>query len=120
MRVGDDLFDNGIMPGWIRIRTAVSQAVVRQMFQFGLEMTLFVVEKAHAVGDEILQVPELWPVHRRIIDFGDDAVPKGKPDPAGSCISSSHPILSSIRPSGLDARPSKSVHLVGFVSDFHS
>src|SRR5579872_1581155 len=26
VRIGDDLFDNGIMPAWIRIRTAVSQA----------------------------------------------------------------------------------------------
>jgi hypothetical protein len=85
------------------------------MFQCGLEMTLFLVEKALAVGDEILKVPKLWPVHRRIIDFGDDAIPKGKPDPAGSCIGGSHPILSSMRPSGLDARPSKGLHLIGFV-----
>src|ERR1035438_2324460 len=119
MRVGDDLFDNGIMPGWIRIRTAVSQAVIRQMFQFGREMTLLVVEKALAVGDEILKVAELWPVHRRIIDFGDDAVPKGKPDPAGGGISSSHAILSSMRPPGLNARPPKNQGLIGFVREAH-
>ena len=77
------------------------------------------MEEALAVGDEILKVPELGPVHRRIIDFGDDAVPEGKPNPAGSCISSSYSILSSMRPSGLDARPSKSLHLVVFASGFH-
>ena len=77
------------------------------------------MEKALAVGDEILEVPELGPVYRRIIDFGDDAVPEGKPNPAGSCISSSHPILSSMRPFGLDARPPKSLHLVVFACGFH-
>ena len=77
------------------------------------------MEKGLAVGDEILKVPELRPVYRRIIDFGDDAVPEGKPNPAGSCISRSPPILSSVRPFGLDARPSKSLHLVVSACKFH-
>ena len=75
-------------------------------------MVLLVVEKALAVGDQILKVADLRPVHRRKIDFGDDAVPERKPDSAGSCIGGSQPILSSVRPAGLDARPSKSL-LVG-------
>jgi len=93
--------------------------VVGQAFQFGLKITLFVVKKALAVGDEILKVPELRPVHRWIIHFGDDAAPKGKPDPAGSCISSSHPVLSTMRPSGLDARPSEGLRRVRFANEFH-
>jgi hypothetical protein len=93
--------------------------VVCQTFQCGLEITLFVVEKAGAVGDEILEVPELWPVYRGIVDFGDDSVPKSKPDPAGSCISSPHSIFSSMGPSGLDSRPSKSHRLVEFVGEAH-
>src|ERR1039458_8548996 len=48
------------MPGWIRIRTVVSQCMVRQRFQFGLEMALFVVEEVLAVGDEILKVTEVY------------------------------------------------------------
>jgi hypothetical protein len=93
--------------------------VVCQTFQCGLEITLFVVEKAGAVGDEILEVPELWPVYRGIVDFGDDTVPKSKPDPAGSCVGSSHSIFSSVGPSGLDARPSKSLRLVESVNGVH-
>ena len=110
--VGNDFFDNGIFPGWVRIRAAVSQDMVRHLFEFGLEMPLFVVEKALAVGDEVLKVPELWPVHRRKVNFGEDAFPEGKPDPAGSCVSSTQPILCSMRPSGLDAGPPKSLHLL--------
>ena len=34
VRISDDLLDDGIAPSWIRIRTAVSQAVVRQTLQF--------------------------------------------------------------------------------------
>src|SRR5579871_4237432 len=119
MWVSYDLFDNGIVPGWIRIRAAVSQAMVRQIFQFGFEMTLLVMEKALAVCDEILKVPQLWPVHCGIVDFGDDAVPKSKPDPAGSCISSSHAILPSMCPFGLNARPTKGRRLIGFVRGAH-
>jgi hypothetical protein len=89
--------------------------VIRQLFQFGFEVPLFFVEKTLPVGDEILKVADLWPVDGRIVNFGDDAVPKGKPNPAGSCIGSSHAILTAMRPSGLGARPSKSL-LVGFVS----
>jgi hypothetical protein len=45
------------------------------MFQCGVEIAFFVIEKAFAVSDEILKIPELWPVNSRIIDFGDDSVP---------------------------------------------
>ena len=76
-------------------------------------------KKALAVGDEILKVPELRPVHRRIIDFGDDAVPKRKPDPAGRRISGPHPIFSPVRPFGLYARRSKGLRLVGYISKIH-
>src|SRR5579872_1739511 len=75
-------------------------------------MVLLVVEKTLAVGNQILQVSDLGPVYRRKIDFGYDAVPKRKPDSAGSCIGGSQPVLSPVGPSGLDARPSKSL-LVG-------
>ena len=117
--VDNDLLDNGIAPGRVGVRTAVSEAVSRQMFQAGFEGALFVVEKGRAVGDEILKVPELWTVHRWIVDFCYDPVPEGEPDQAGSRISGSHPILSSMRPSGLDAGRSKSLHPVGYVNKFH-
>src|ERR1039458_10570310 len=97
MRVGDNLFDDRIAPGWVRMGTAVTQNVVRQTFQRGLEIALFVVKEALAVGDQILKVANLWPVHRRIVDFGDDTVPKGKPHPAGSCIGGSYSIRSEER-----------------------
>jgi hypothetical protein len=118
VRVGDDLFDNGVMAGWIGIRTAVSQTVITQLFYSGLKIALLVVEEALAVGDEILKVPKLWPVHRRIIHFGDDAIPKCKPDPAGSRISRSEPIFASVSPFGLDARPSKCLRLVRGAHEF--
>jgi hypothetical protein len=82
--------------------------VIRQSFQFGLEVTFFLMKKAFAVRDEILKVPELWPVDCRIIDLRDDPVPEGKPDSAGGCVSSPHSVFSSMGPSGLDAGPSKS------------
>ena len=76
-------------------------------------MALFLVEKALAVSNEVLQVPKLRSIDCRIVDFSDDAVPEGKPDSAGSCLSGSNPILCPVSPSRLDARPSKRfIHVV--------
>ena len=66
------------------------------------------MKEALAVRDEVLKVPKLWPVHRRVIDLGEDAVPQGKPDSAGGCISSPHPVFPTMGPTGFDAGPSKS------------
>src|SRR5579872_4049433 len=47
-------------------------------------------------------------IYRRIIHFGDDAVPKREPNPAGRGVGSSYSILATVSPFGLDARPSES------------
>src|SRR5579863_5382801 len=71
-------------------------------------MTVFFVKERLPISDEILKVSDLWVIHGRIIDFGDDTVPQGEPDSAGSRVSSSHPVFISVGPSRLDARPSES------------
>src|ERR1019366_2546628 len=93
--------------------------MIRQAFQTSVKMTLFFMEEALAVGDEILKIPKLWPIHGRVVDLCENAVPTGKPDAAGSGVRSSDPVFSAVRPAGLDARPSKSFRRVGFVKEFH-
>jgi hypothetical protein len=59
------------------------------------EVTLLAMEETLAIGDQVLKVAELGPIHRWIIDFGDDAIPKRKPDLAGSSIRSSYAVFAS-------------------------
>jgi hypothetical protein len=72
-----------------------------------LEVTLLVVKETLTIGDQVLKVAELRPIHRWIIDFSDDAVPKRKPDSAGSCIRSPYSVFASMGPSGTNPGLSK-------------
>src|SRR5579863_10649953 len=72
-----------------------------------LEVTLLVVKETLTIGNQVLKVAELRPIHRRIIDFGDDAIPKRKPDLAGSCIRSSYSVFASMCPPGMNPGLSK-------------
>src|SRR6185437_3758142 len=77
---------------------------MRQSFEFGVEVTLLLMEETCSVGDKILKVPELWLIHCRIIDLSDDAIPKSEPDSARSRIRSSYSVFAPMSPSGLHAR----------------
>ena len=45
------------------------------------------MKESLSIGDEILKIADLRVIYRRIIDLGDDAVPKREPNPAGSrCV----------------------------------
>ncbi len=71
------------------------------------EVTLLVMKKTLTISNQVLKVAELRPINRWIVDFGDDAIPKRKPDLAGSCIRSSYSVFASMGPSGMNPRLSK-------------
>jgi hypothetical protein len=60
-----------------------------------------------AVGNQVLKIADLRPIHRGIIDFGNDTIPQRKPDLAGSSVRSSHPVFSAMSPSGMHPRVAK-------------
>jgi hypothetical protein len=72
-----------------------------------LEVTLLVMKETLTIRNQVLKVAELRPINRWIVDFGDDAVPKRKPDSAGSCVRSSHSVFASMGPSRTNPRLSK-------------
>ena len=61
-------------------------------------MPLFFMEKAAAIGDEQLKVSKLGAVDSRVVDFGNDAVPDRKPNPARRRISRADSVFASMRP----------------------
>ena len=82
VRVGEDLLDDGIAPLRVGVRDPVSEDVMGKPFRHGSEMTLFLVEETLPVRDKELEIPELRPIHGRVVDLGDDTVPDGEPEPA--------------------------------------
>ncbi len=68
------------------------------------------MEEALAVGDQVLKVAQLRPVHGWVIDFGDDAIPKRKPDLAGSRVCGSDAVFSAMGPTGMNPGMSKRSH----------
>jgi hypothetical protein len=77
--------------------------VVGQAFEFGFEVALLLMKKTLTIGNQVLKVPELRPIHGRIVNFGDDAIPKCKPNAAGRCVCGSYTIFASVGPSGMNS-----------------
>src|SRR6185437_9766041 len=75
--------------------------------EFGFEVALLLVKEAGSIGNQVLQVAQLRPVHGWVIDFGDDAIPKRKPDLAGSRVCGSDSVFATMGPSGMNSRASK-------------
>ena len=115
MGVGEDLLDDGIAPLRIGVRDPVPKDIMRETFRLGTEMALLLVEETPSVRDKELEVPELWPIHGRIVDFGDDPVPEGEPEPAGAGISRSDPVFCGMGPAGRDPRPTERLFPIGIL-----
>ena len=72
-----------------------------------------------AVRNEALQVAKLRPVHGRMEDLGDDAVPEREPDLAGSRVRRPHSVLGTVRPPGWDPGMPKRAILIFDLRHFH-
>jgi hypothetical protein len=112
MWVGDGLFVNGITSLRIDTGDAVPQGVVSQAFRSRQKMAFLFMEKAFPISNEVLQVPNLWTVHRWIVDFGDYAIPESEPDAAIGRVGGAYSIFASMGPPGLDAWSTKSLALI--------
>lgn len=118
VRVGNDFFNNRVAAVGIGVRAPVAQGVMRQLFEFGVKVTLLVMEETCSVSDKILKVPQLWLIHCRIVDLSDDAIPQREPDSARSRIGSPDTVFASMCPLGFNARPTESPVVV-VVFRFH-
>jgi len=119
MRIGDDLFDDGVAFLRISVGDSVFQRVAGQTLYFCEKMALLLVEKTLPIGDEILKITDLRPIYGWIIDLGQDTVPHGEPYPAGGRIGSAHSILAAMGPARLDAGPAEGLWLPGKIRHVH-
>jgi hypothetical protein len=107
VRVRQDLLDDGIAFLRVGVRDPVPKDMMGKTFGHGTEIPLLLVEETFAVRDEELEIPELRPIHGRVVDFGDDPVPNGEPEPAGAGIRRADPVFCRMGPTGRDPRPSE-------------
>ena len=75
-----------------------SPASVRKLLELAVEVPPLVVKKRLAVGDQVLQVANLRPVDRRVVDFADDARGQREPDAARGRIGRADRLLVAARP----------------------
>ena len=106
-RVGDDLFDKAIPPVGSGIGDTIAQSFWRQPLGRGHEIVLLLVQEVHAIGDQVLKVPQLRTIHGRIVDLGENAVPHREPDAARGGVGRPDGLLVPMSPAGLDARSPK-------------
>ena len=107
MRVADHFFGNGVAPVGVRIRATIAQCVIGDALDRNLEIALLLVKERTAVGYKILQIANLRPINRRIVDFGDNPIPNREPEMAGCRVCRADSILVAMRPTGLNAWFSK-------------
>jgi len=103
MRIGDNLLGDPVTPTGIDISDSETQRVGEQALM-GVHHTAFIAEEGFPVGDEVLQIADLWPIDGRIVDLVQDALGDGEPDPAQSRVSGAHPVFVTACPAGFDPR----------------
>src|SRR5713101_4521665 len=67
-------------------------------------MAALIMEETLAVGDEVLEVPDLRAVDGGVVDLVQDAGGDGEPDRAARRVRRADRVLRALRPSRCDAR----------------
>jgi len=106
--VCDDLLDVSVAAFRVRPFNAVSQARWHAL-NAALQILCLLMKEGLTISKKELDVPHLGHVNGWVIDLGDDTVPDGKPDPAGSRVGRADPILVAVRPTRLQTRPAEGV-----------
>ncbi len=107
MRIGNDFLDDAIRLVDAGIGEPIPERVGREQLDLAFQVPALIVEECTAVADQILQVANLGPVDRGVVNFGNDAGGQREPDRARSGIGGADGVLVAARPTRLDARCAK-------------
>src|SRR5580698_597233 len=103
MRVGDDFGDQLVAPLGVGIGQAHAESMLAEVFNFGFEIAMRVVEEGLAVGHQELKIANLWPVKGREIELAQDSARDREPDAARSRVGGPDDILSTMGPARFDS-----------------
>ncbi len=99
MGIRDDVFHEPVPPISIRCGHPIAQGVVADPRESrDGQVAPLLVKEARPVGDEVLEVPDLWAVDGGIVTLGHNPVPERKPETAGSSIGGADAILAARGP----------------------
>src|SRR5256886_5703387 len=104
MRVGDNLFANLVPCLAIVVGDAEPQRMVRQRIQTRYQVFSLVMKERVTIGNQVLQVAQLWPVDGGEVGFRDDAEGERVPKPAAGRISGADAVFGAAGPARFDAR----------------
>ena len=107
MRIGENVLDQAVAAAGFRIGQAVEDTIPFRVFDPVLQVALLLVAKRFAVADQELKIARVGLVHRRVVDFVDDAVAECEPDPATRMISGAETFLGAGGPTRFDAGRAK-------------
>src|SRR6266568_1061143 len=115
MRIGEHLLNDPVTAIGLGIRQTVQRAVALRVLNPMLQITLLLVAKSLAIGDEKLKIPRVRLIYARVVNLVDDAVAQCEPDPATGMIGRAQALLGAGCPVWLNAGPAESYCAMRFV-----
>ena len=106
-RIGDHALDDAEPAPFVRARQQEGRDAVLERLHRRRAVPLFLGEEARAVGDDQAEVANAGLIDSRVVDFIEDAVADGEPDPARVGQSRADPALRARRPARRNPRPAR-------------
>lgn len=108
--IADDLLDDAESPLGISVDDAEPEDARPEALLRGVQLAL-ILEERLTIGDQVLEIADLRPVDRGVVDLVENPLRESEPDAAQGRIRSAHAVLVAAGPAGLDARstPGRSV-----------
>src|SRR5688572_22804094 len=103
MWISKNMLGQPVSPRAIRIGEPVKGTVALRVLDSVIQIALFFVAERFTVANEQLKIACVRLVHIRIINFVDDAVAQGEPNPATRMISGAKTLLGARCPTWSDA-----------------
>src|SRR5205823_1967991 len=97
------------------IRQTVERAVALRVFDPVLQITLLLVAKALAVGDQKLKIPRVGLIDARVVNLVDDAMAQCEPDSATGMIGGAQALLGAGGPARLNTGCAEGDYALRFV-----
>ena len=112
VRIADDLLGHAVAPVGVAVHVAHPQGRRVDVLETRLQVTLFLVHKRLAVGDQELHIPRLRMIDGGTVDLVKNSVRARDPDAARCRVGRHHRVLQARRPPRFDARRAKRLALL--------
>src|SRR6266487_4599498 len=107
MWIGEDMFDDTITAGRLRIRDTIKETVALRVLNRVSQIAFFLVAKRFSIAYEKLKVARVRLIDMRIVNLVHYAVTQREPNTATGMIGCAHAFFGARSPARLDSRRAK-------------